>query len=129
MKPTKSSQLAPEPKVPVKDKEDREKSQNEKMDGEFCCCSTSDYLMVVAVLNIWNLLRFIPLALGLWIEPKDVMIRKCTYWIWFVTTIMGFFMVGAVASGAPDAAAFMFIGWVHDIVILFALDKWQKELR
>ena len=37
-------------------------------------------------------------------------------------------MVGAVASGAPEAAPIMFIGWIHDIVILFALDKWQKEL-
>ena len=78
---------------------------------------------MVALLNFWNLLRFIPLAFGLWIEPKEVLPRECTFWIWLATTPIGFFMfVGAVALGSLEVAALMFIGWGHDIVILFALE-------
>ena len=84
--------------------------------------------MLVACLNCWNLLRFIPLAIALWAEPKKVGWRKCTYWIWLLTNIAFFMIIPAVAGGAGEAVPMLVILWLLDTFVLCALDKWQKEL-
>ena len=66
-------------------KQDQKKRQADKKKLKCCCCDMRCYLTLGAILNIYNPLRFIPLAVALWCAKEDRGCRIFTFWMWFGT--------------------------------------------